>query len=144
MHTKLSWRNVFIELLKFGVKSFIKYLIPIIIAFAFIDGLGKSNSAIVENSIEDLTIEFVTTDTNFSIFDSALHSSRQVSPVNTSYVQNISQRANNEHRQNYTFIKAGKILNTGVINSIYNNSQTLYSYFTKPIHRLISFGKLII
>ena len=126
------------------MKKLIKYLIIITIAFAFIDDMGKSDSMVAENSVEDLTTEFVTTDTNFSIFDSALHSSRQVSPVNTSYVQNISQRANNGHRQNYTFIKAGKILNTGVINSIYNNSQTLYSYFTKPIHRLISFGKLII
>ena len=126
------------------MKKIVKYLIIAIIAIAFFGGTNKSDSAIAENSIEDLTIEFVTTDTNFSIFDSALHSSRQVSPVNTSSLQNTSQRANNGHRQNYTFIKAGKILNTGVINSIHNNSQTLYSYLTKPIHRLISFGKLII
>ena len=126
------------------MKKIVKYLIIAIIAIAFFGGTNKSDSAMAENSIEDLTIEFVTTDTNFSIFDSALHSSRQVSPVNTSSLQNTSQRANNGHRQNYTFIKAGKILNTGVINSIHNNSQTLYSYLTKPIHRLISFGKLII
>ncbi len=126
------------------MKSLIKYLILIIIAFAFIDGMSKSDSAIVENSIKDLTTEFVTPDTNFSIFDSALHTSRQVSPVNYSTIQNSSQRANNGHKQTYTFVKAGKILNTGTINSIHNNSQTLYSYLTKPIHRLISFGKLII
>ena len=126
------------------MKNFIKYLIPIIIAFAFIDGMGKSDSAIAENSIEDLTTEFVTAHTDFSIFDSALHSSRQVSPVNYSTVQNSSQRANNGHRQNDTFIKAGKILNTGVINSIHNNSQSLYSCLTKSSLRLISFGKLII
>ena len=125
------------------MKGFIKYLILIIIAFAFIDGMGKSNSTVTMNSIEDLTTEFVTAHTDFSIFDSALHSSRQVSPVNASSLQNTSQRANSGHRQ-YTFIKAGKILNTGVINSIYNNSQTYYSYLTKPTHRLISFGKLII
>ena len=126
------------------MRNFIKYLIPIIIAFAFIDGIGKSDSVVTENSIENLTTEFVTAHTDFSIFDSALHSSRQVSPVNASSLQNMSQRANNGHRQNYTFIKAGKILNTGVINSIHNNSQTLYSILTKPIHLLISFGKLII
>ena len=126
------------------MRNFIKYLIPIIIAFAFIDGIGKSDSVVTENSIEDLTTEFVTPDTNFSIFDSALHTSRQVSPVNYSTIQNSSHRANNGHRQNDTFIKAGKTLNTGVINSISNNSQTYYSYLTKPIHRLIIFGKLII
>lgn len=124
--------------------KFIKYLIVIIFAIAFFGGTNKSDSTIVENSIENLTTEFVTVHIDFSIFDSALHSSRQVSPVNTSTLQNTSQRANNGHRQNYTFIKAGKILNTGVINSIYNNSQTYYSYLTKPTHRLISFGKLII
>lgn len=124
--------------------KFIKYLIVIIFAIAFFGGTNKSDSTIVENSIENLTTEFVTVHIDFSIFDSALHSSRQVSPVNTSTLQSTSQRANNGHRQNYTFIKAGKILNTGVINSIYNNSQTYYSYLTKPTHRLISFGKLII
>ena len=98
----------------------------------------------VENSIEDLTTEFVTAHTDFSIFDSALLFLRQVSTVNYSTTQNSSQRANNGHRQSYTFVKAGKILNIGVINSIHNNSQTFYSYLTKPIHRLISFGKLII
>jgi hypothetical protein len=126
------------------VKKFIKYLIAIIFAVAFIDGSIKSDSIDTENSIEDLTTEFVTAHTDFSIFDSALHSSRQVSPISTSHLQNSSQRANNGHKQNYTFIKAGKILNIGIINSIQNNSQTLYSYLTKPIHRLISFGKLII
>ena len=126
------------------MKNFIKYLIPIIIAFAFIDGMGKSDSAIAENSIEDLTTEFVKTDTDFSIFDSALHNSRQISSVGAPNIKSTSQRTNNAHKNNFTFVKAGKILNIGVINSIQNNSQTLYSYLTKPIHRLISFGKLII
>ena len=126
------------------MKGFIKYLILIIIAFAFIDDMGKSNSTVTMNSIEDLTTEFVTAHTDFSIFDSALHCSRQVSPIGTSHLQNSSQRANSGHRQNHLFIKAGKILNASVINSIQNNSQTHYSCLTKPILRLISFGKLII
>ncbi len=126
------------------MKNFIKYLIPIIIAFAFIDGMGKSDSAIAENSIEDLTTEFVTTDTDFSIFDSALHNSRQISSVGAPNIKSTSQRTNNAHKNNFTFVKAGKILNTGIINSLYNNSSTLYSFLAKPTRRLISFGRLII
>ena len=126
------------------MKNFIKYLIPIIIAFAFIDGMGKSDSVDLENSIEDLTTEFVTEHVDFSIFDSALHNSRQISSVGAPNIKSTSQRTNNAHKNNFTFVKAGKILNIGVINSIQNNSQTLYSYLTKHIHRLISIGKLII
>ncbi len=126
------------------MKNFIKYLILIIIAFAFFGGTNESDSVNEENSIEDLTTEFVTAHIDFSIFDSALHSSRQVSLVSYSATQNLSQRANNGHKQSFAFVKAGKILNAGVINSIYNNSQIYYSYLTKPTQRLISFGKLII
>ena len=126
------------------MKKFIKYLILIIIAFAFIDGAGKSDSVDLENSIEDLTTEFITEHIDFSIFDSALHNSRQISSVSVPVLKTASQRANNTQKNNFTFVKAGKILNIGTINSIHNNSQTLYSYLTKPTHRLISFGKLII
>ena len=126
------------------MKNFIKYLISIIIAFAFIDGMGKSDSAIAENSIEDLTTEFVTTDTDFSIFDSALHNSRQISSVSVPNLKTTSQRVNNTHKYSLTFVKAGKILNIGIINSLYNNSLTQYSSLTKPTRRLISFGRLII
>ena len=126
------------------MKGFVKYLIIIIIAFAFIDGIGKSDSAMAENSIEDLTTEFVTTDTDFSIFDSALHNSRQISSVSAPNIKSTSQRTNNAHKNNFTFVKAGKILNIGIINSLYNNSSTLYSFLAKTIHRLISFGRLII
>lgn len=126
------------------MKGFVKYLIIIIIAFAFIDGIGKSDSAMAENSIEDLTTEFVTSDTDFSIFDSALHNSRQISSVSVPNLKTASQRVNNTHKNSFTFVKAGKILNAGIINSLYNNSLIHYSIFTKTIHRLISFGRLII
>ena len=126
------------------MKNFIKYLILIIIAFAFIDGIEKSDSAMAENSIEDLTTEFVTTDTDFSIFNSALHCSRQISSVSVPNLKTASQRVNNTHKNSFTFVKAGKILNTGIINSLYNNPLTHYSTFTKTTHRLISFGRLII
>ena len=126
------------------MKNFIKYLIPIIIAFAFIDGMGKSDSAIAENSIEDLTTEFVTEHVDFSIFDSTLHNSRQISSVSAPNIKSTSQRTNNAHKNNFTFVKAGKILNIGIINSLYNNSSTLYSSLAKPTRRLIGFGRLII
>ena len=97
-----------------------------------------------ENSIEYLTTEFVTTDTDFSIFDSALHNSRQISSVSVPNLKTASQRVNNTHKYSLTFVKAGKILNIGIINSLYNNSLTHYSSLTKPTRRLISFGRLII
>lgn len=126
------------------MKKFIKYLILIIIAFAFTDGIGKSDSVNTENSAEDLTTEFVTEHVDFSIFDSAMHNSRQISSVNTPNQKSSSQRTNNANKNNFTFMKAGKILNAGIINSLYNNSLTHYPLLAKPTRRLISFGRLII
>ena len=126
------------------MKTLIKYLILIVIAFAFIDGVGKSDSADLENSIEDLTTEFVTEHVDFSIFDSAPHNSRQISSVSAPTLKTVSQRVNNTHKHNFAFVKAGKILNIGIINSLYNNSSTLYSSLAKPTRRLIGFGRLII
>ena len=126
------------------MKKFIKYLIPIIIAFAFINGVVKSDSVDSENSIEDLTTEFVTENVDFSIFDAALHNSRQISSVSAPTLKTASQRVNNTHKHNFAFIKAGKILNIGIINSLYNSSLTHYSSLAKPTRRLISFGRLII
>jgi len=127
-----------------SVKTLIKYLILIIIAVAFIDGIGKSDSVDTENSIEDLTTEFVTEHVDFSIFDSALHNSRQISSVSAPVLKTVSQRVNNTHKHNFIFVKAGKILNIGIINSIHNNSQNFYYSFIRATHRLISFGRLII
>ena len=127
-----------------SVKTLIKYLILIIIAVAFIDGIGKSDSVDTENSIEDLTTEFVTEHVDFSIFDSALHNSRQISSVSAPTLKTVSQRVNNTHKHNFAFVKAGKILNIGIINSLYNSSLIHYSSLTKPTRRLICFGRLII
>lgn len=126
------------------MKILLKYLIFTTIVFAFIGGTDKSNSANCENLVCDLSVEFIYDYTDFSIFDSALHNSRQVSPTNIIYSNTPLQRVNNTHKHNFTFIKAGKILNTGIINSFQNNSLIFYSSRIKSVRRLISFGKLII
>ena len=126
------------------MKILLKYLIFITIVFAFIGGTDKSNSENCENLVCDLSVKFISDYTDFSIFDSALHNSRQVSPTNIIYSNTPLQRVNNDNKHNLIFIKAGKILNTRIINSTQNNSQIFYSSLIKPVRRLISFGKLII
>lgn len=126
------------------MKILLKYLIFTTIVFAFIGGTDKSNSANCENLVCDLSVEFISDYTDFSIFDYALHNSRQVSPTNIIYSNTPLQRVNNANKHNFTFIKAGKILNARIINSTRNNSQIFYSSLIKPALRLISFGKLII
>lgn len=126
------------------MKILLKYLIFTTIVFAFIGGTDKSNSANCENLVCGLSVEFISDYTDLSIFDSALHNSRQVSPTNIIYSNTPLQRVNNANKHNFTFIKAGKTLNTRIINSTQNNSQIFYSSLIKPAHRLISFGKLII
>lgn len=126
------------------MKILLKYLIFTTIVFAFIGRTDKSNSANCEKLVCDLSVEFISDYNDFSIFDFALHNSRQVSPTNIIYSNTPLQRVNNAHKHNFTYIKAGKILNTGIINSFQNNSLIFYSSRIKSVRRLISFGKLII
>lgn len=55
-----------------------------------------------------------------------------------------TRRADTENRHNLTYIKAGKIINTGRYYTTYNLYKLRNSVLSEPSHRLICLGKLII
>ena len=70
--------------------------------------------------------------------------SHQVSAPHTIELQGTAKRTNNAHKNNFEFIAAGRALNTRIENYIFKKSSTINTSFTKPEHRLIGLGKLII
>lgn len=68
----------------------------------------------------------------------------EVSAPQTIQLQGTTKRPNNAHRSNFEFIAAGRAINTRIENYIFKKSSTINTSFTKPEHRLIRLGKLII
>lgn len=73
-----------------------------------------------------------------------ISTSHQVSAPHTIELQGTTKRPNNAHRSNFEFIAAGRALNTRIANHIFKKSSSINTSFTKPEHRLIRLGKLII
>ena len=73
-----------------------------------------------------------------------ISSINEVSAPQTIQLQGTTKRPNNAHRSNFEFIAAGRAINTRIENYIFKKSSTINTSFTKPEHRLIRLGKLII
>lgn len=54
------------------------------------------------------------------------------------------KRVCNAHKNNFEFVKFGKVVNAGIRSTIQKQSSNIFRSFTKPAHKLISLGKLII
>ena len=126
------------------MSNLLKYLIPIIIAIAFIDGVDNSDSVVLTDSVQDVSTEVEAFYSDYSSSDLDVYISRRISSTNVLRLQNTPTRANTTHRHNFEFMKAGKVVSIETSNFIQKKSQIIHSSFTKPVHRLISIGKLVI
>lgn len=123
----------------------LKYLIIFIFAGAFINGIDKADSVIIlNNSIQEMNTEIEAYYSDHSTSDFEIYLPRRVSSTNVFRVQNTPKRSNTTHRHNFEFIKFGKVFSLGISNFIQKKPQIIHFSFTNPIHRLISFGKLVI
>lgn len=77
-------------------------------------------------------------------FDAEICFSRTFSCSSGIRLQANGKRCCQSYRFNFDCLKAGKIPYAGILN--YHQYQSLFldAYFIKPVHKLISFGKLII
>lgn len=79
-----------------------------------------------------------------SAFDAEICFPRTYSCSNGIRLQVNGKRCCQSYRFHFDCLKAGKTPYTGILN--YHQYQSLFldAYFIKPVHKLISFGKLII
>ena len=127
------------------VKKITKYLT--LLLFVAITAIGYANNS-ERSAVETLPVE-ASTEFSTTFIDSTAHSgdislSRHISTPSTVQLQSVAKRTNNAHKHNFEFIAAGKAINACIENYIFKKSSTINTSFTKPEHRLIRLGKLII
>lgn len=122
----------------------LKYIVSIIIAIAFFNGSEKTESVILTDEHGDSISEGLASYTNISVEDFNLLFTFRTSTNYTYTAQSSSNRTTNSLKNNLRFIKSSNF-------SDYHNPNFTPKYFTsihflfiKPIHRLISLGKLLI
>ena len=128
------------------MKHLLRILIPIIFAaVAFTVFAEKFDSAsTAENQATHLLSKIDTQhiDSFTHYFDSDLQCN--FLSARTNRLQSTRKRTSNTHKTNFDFIKDSNVPNASINNFIQKKSSNTHVSFTKPIHRLIRFGKLII
>lgn len=125
----------------------LRYIIPVVLAvLAFMGSSDKMGSIPQESPSGEATTATQTLSCSGSTFtlESDLYLPSQVSYAGVSRTHNSTQRVNFDPKKYLEYIKAGKIMNIGVVNGVYKELSIISSSFTEPVHRLISLGKLVI
>lgn len=124
----------------------LKIFILIVLATVALSGCTtKPDSIIVENradiSYSNIGVQYFDIDTP----DIDLSLPRQVSGIsNIHRVPNVVKRTNSWHKNNFEFVKSGKVVNVGNSNFIQKESLSYLHRFAKSASWLITLGKLII
>ena len=124
----------------------LKIFILIVLAAVALSGCTtRSGSTTIENqtltSHYDIDAQYFDIDTP----DIDLSLPRQVSGIsNIHRVPNLLKRTNSWHKNNFEFVKSGKVVNVSISNFIQKESLSNLHRFAKSASWLISLGKLII
>lgn len=129
-----------------NVKNITKYLTLLLaIVVTAVGYANDSETAVVETAHTEISSHTYSTD----IIESSspigeISLSHQAYAPHTIQLQSPAKRTSNAHKNNFEFIAAGKAINSHIENYIFKNSSAINTSFTKPEHRLIRLGKLII
>lgn len=128
------------------MKHLLRYLIPIIFAAVTLTVFAKMSDSSLssENQTTLLTseIDYQHIDPYTHYFD--IDFQCRFLGARTNRLHSARKRTSNTNKANFDFIKDSNAPNAGINNFIPKNSSNIHVSFTKPIHRLIRFGKLII
>lgn len=128
------------------MRNFLKYIILIILAtVALIGSANEFDSSIVESRTVTLSSEIDVhyQDSSKSYFD--LYFPSQILGVNNVLrTPNTIKRTRNGYKNNFEFVKVGKVINTKIDNLVQEFSFNHYHRFVKSVSWLISLGKLVI
>ena len=124
----------------------LKFFILLIFATVALVGCTvETDSQVVENqaniSCPNIDVQCFDIDTP----DLDLNLPRQISGLSNVYrVPNVVKRTNSWHKNNFEFVKSGKVVNVGISNFIQKESLSYLHRFAKSASWLIALGKLII
>lgn len=127
------------------VKRIAKYL-TLLLAIV-VTAIGYANdgeNTVAERLPAEASAEFLTTFIDSTTHNSDISLSRQISSPSVLHLQGAAKRTSNAHKNNFEYIASGKAINVCIENHIFKKSSTINTSFTKPEHKLIRLGKLII
>lgn len=122
----------------------LRYMCLFIVAVATINCSAESDSAIAQTLTNLPDTSLSTYQFESPLSELAVCTSRQLQTTATHRHYNSGKRQNSSNRNNYDFVKSGKIFNNEIINSTLTSNLIASSSFTRPASRLAALGKLII
>ncbi len=129
------------------IKNILKYFIPfVIVAITFIISGAERSDFINQESQADISYS----DINVHYYDydtpnADLNLPRQISGTsNIPRTLNVAKRTSNWHKNNFEFVKSGKVVNVCICNFDKKESLSYHLRFVKSASWLISLGKLVI
>lgn len=125
------------------MKRLLKYLLPVLMAAAFLGCTDDRESAVSLGTVADMTLG---TETHAAVSSSEYDFlvPRPTSFTSAQRVQGSARRTGSVHRNSLEFAKSGKIINAGLRYFIQVKSLIAHSSLIEPAHRLLYLGKLII
>ena len=112
---------------------------------ALVGGEDKQGCVVLDSlAVNKTTSEVVPCFSDYSPSDSDLFLPRRTSTPNAVRLNSTVKRTNNIYKNNFEFIKAGRVINICVGNFIQKESLTFNSVFINLDKRFIKIGKLII
>lgn len=121
------------------------FILTVLAAIALVACATKSDSTTVESQalVSHSDIDVCYSDIDTPNLD--LNLPRQISGIsNIHRVANAPKRTGNWHKNNFEFVKSGKVVNVGISNFIQKESLSYLHRFAKSASWLITLGKLII
>ena len=126
------------------MRRMLKYLLPLVCVVVFCDNADDSFADVVQDVTDGFVWETGSCGMTFSADEQEFCVPRPTSIANTQRVQTLSRRTDAGQRQSFSFVKAGKVINAGIVFCTQNVYRFFPSGLSEPTHRLISLGKLII
>lgn len=121
------------------------FILIVLAAIALVACATKSDSTTVESQalVSHSDIDVCYFDIDSPNLDLSLP--RQISGIsNIHRVPNVVKRTTSWHRNNFEFVKSGKVVNVCICDFIQKESLSYHHRFVKSTSWLISLGKLII
>lgn len=128
-----------------NVKKILKYLTLLLcVAIATLGYANNRESSAVNRLPAEASTEFSTAFIDSMAYSGDISPASHISSPHTVQLTGAAKRTSNAHRNNFEYIASGKAINVCIENYIFKKSATINTSFTKPEHKLIRLGKLII
>lgn len=126
------------------MKNLLKYLIPLLVVVAFHNAASGFDIPSQPTGVSEVPVENSAFSVSLSSSGSSLNLPSQISFSSPIRVEESARRTDSHSRHNLVFVKAGKLINTGIKYFVQKTTCVVKTSLTQHSGKLIFLGKLII